>query len=111
MWAEPRLHLCPARREGVVLLMAFGALYSHPGTASWQSLKLVSLTRLQACRESQQKYNFLYPQMRKDNGECLTGQEGGSGYNGSWLSAGRPVACVQRPKMPAVAIQMGCNQR
>ena len=48
MWAEPRLHLCPARREGVVAINGFwrpllaskegqlaefdiGVLYSSPG--------------------------------------------------------------------------------
>ena len=78
--------------------MAFGGLYSHPGRASWQSLILVSLTRLQACRGSQQKYKFLYPQMRKDNGECLVGQEGGLGIMGFGSLLGSPLLVPKGPK-------------
>ena len=49
------------------------------------------------------------PSSRKDKHASLPRQEGGLGNNGSWRS-GQPAACAQRPKMPAVAIQMGCNQ-
>ena len=111
MWAEQRLNLCPACQEGVVAINGFWRPLLASRDGQLAEFEIGVLNSSPCLQREPTEYKFLYPQMRKDNGECLAGQEGGLGNNGSWLSAVQPVACAQRPKMPAVAIQMNCNQR
>ena len=98
MWAEPRLHLCPARREGVVAINGFWRPLLASRDGQLAEFEIGVLNSSPCLQREPTEYKFLYPQMRKDNGECLVGQEGGLGIMGFGSLLGSPLLVPKGPK-------------